>query len=214
MTSLHNDAISSFVHLTDNVPRWLTQLNCLSEYTIQKHTEYVAEYTGLVDNVRPQKIKSSSLQSIHSDTSKSVRLADIDLQTDSALPTPPNPVDINPLEAGNKYLYAQIQRKRKPTSSVRSGASGPQKFRSKNQAVIHYDAHIQTELDAMVKAIGVARNNMRKSRNAFNASQGFSLPSIGKKATPTPSLDDLRPTSTLKTTPIISASKFSPRSNR
>ena len=175
------DAVSSFVHLTDNIPSWLERLAALSNHAAEKNSEFVADYAKIVSQIRPKRVKSPSLQSIHSNVEESVHLSQIDPQNENTLPTPPAPILINPLEAGNKYLYAQAQKKRKPGSSVRSGASGPQKFRNKNQVVIYYDSHMQTELDAMVKAVGVARNNLRKGRNALNASQKFPLPTLSRR---------------------------------
>jgi hypothetical protein len=106
----------------------------------------------------------------------------------------PDPRLINPLEAGNKYLYAQARRKRKPGPSVRSAASGPQKFRNRNHVVVYYDGYLQEQLDAMVKQIGVGRNNLRKGKNALAAATGFRLPALPKAAGLRLSMfDDTRP---------------------
>lgn len=195
MASQQMDTVSSFVHLTDNIPSWLDQLAHLTKHAAEKNAEFVAEYTKVVNNLRPKRIKSPSLQSIHFEQDPSVHLSQIDPQNEDALPTHPQATEINPLEAGTKYLYAQAQKRRKPDSSIRSGASGPQKFRSKNQVIIYYDSHLQAELDSMVKALGVARNNLRKGRNALIASRGFQLPAPSRRfdAAPlTPSIDNIR----------------------
>ena len=195
MASQQMDAVSSFVHLTDNIPSWLDQLAHLTKHAAEKNAEFVAEYTQVVNNLRPKRIKSPSLQSIHSDREPSIHLSHIDPQDEDALPTHPQATEINPLEAGTKYLYAQAQKRRRPDSSIRSGASGPQKFRNKNQVIIYYDSHLQAELDSMVKALGVARNNLRKGNIALTASRGFQLPALSRRldsAPLTPSTENIR----------------------
>ncbi len=195
MASHQLDAVSSFVYLTDNIPSWLDRLANLTKHAAQKNAEFVADYAKVVSGLRPKRIKSPSLQSVHSDKDPSIHTSQIDAQNENALPTPPQATEINPLEAGTKYLYAQAQKKRKPDGSIRSGASGPQKFRSKNQVIVYYDAYLQAELDSMVKALGVARNNLRKGRNALTASRGFQLPALSRRydAAPlAPSLDKTR----------------------
>lgn len=215
MTAQPMDAVSSFVHLTDNLPSWLDQLNALAKHTAEKHAEFVEEYKRIVDQIKPKRIKSHSLQSIHSDDDASVHLPDIDPQTGLSIPSKPDPVDVDPLVAGNRYLYAQVQRKRKPTNSIRSGASGPQKFRGKNSVVIYYDAHVQEQFESMVKAIGTARNNLRKGRNALIASRGFQLPTLGRKQNGlvgTPPLDSLKYTTMSKSSPTLTGSRYILRS--
>ncbi|ETN42141.1 uncharacterized protein HMPREF1541_04082 [Cyphellophora europaea CBS 101466] len=187
------DAVGSFTHLTDNIPIWLTQLESLSKYTKEKNKEFVAEYERLVKSSKPKRVKSPSVCSIQSDN-KSIRLPEVEPSKPSGLETAPDSA-VDPLEAGTKHIYAaQVQRKRKPTASLRSGASGPQKFRIKHQVVIYYDAHIQQEFDAMVKAVGIARNNLRKGKNSLTANRGFQLPNLSKRyeGLTSPSLENIR----------------------
>ena len=203
------DAVASFTYLTDNIPSWLEQLAALTKRTTEKHAEFVAEYTSVLTQIKrnPKRVKSPSLQSIHSKGDQSIDVPQVDPPNEDTLPQPPDPIDINPLEAGTKYLYAQAQKKRKPNSSIRSGASGPQKYRSKHQVIIYYDAHVQNELDAMVKAVGVARNNLRKGRNALNASRGFQLPTLSRKLDPfslSPSLESIRAQAISRSSPALS----------
>lgn len=187
------DAVGSFTHLTENIPGWLVQLESLSKYTQAKNAEFVAEYSRLVKSTKPKRLKSPSICSIHSvDKSSSRPLGDAarDQPTE-----PPAEHEVDPLEAGTKHIYAeQVQRKRKPTASLRSGASGPQKFRTKHQVVIYYDSHVQDEFDGMVKAIGIARNNLRKGKNALVATRGFRLPALSKRydALSSPSLENIK----------------------
>jgi len=181
------DAHSSFVYLLENLPTWKTTIVSLSAYAAQKNEEFVNEYAQLVNQIRPKRKKTASLASIHTNDEA------VEQQADD-VPSIPNRAEINPLEAGNKYLYAQATKKRKPGTSIRSGASGPQKFRNKNQVIIYYDSSLQEQLDCMVKSIGVGRNNLRKGKNALVAARGFRLPTLGARAREYPSLDSLRST--------------------
>lgn len=192
------DAVGSFTHLIEKIPSWITQLEGLSQYTKDKNAEFVAEYARLVKSVRPKRVKSPSVCSIHS-SEKSVHLPNIE----SAKATEPaEACEVDPLEAGTRHIYAeQVQRKRKPNASLRSGASGPQRFRTKHQVVIYYDAHVQEEFDTMVKSAGVARNNLRKGKNALVAGRGFRLPALSKRydTLTSPSLENVRSLSKYRT---------------
>lgn len=215
MATQQMSAVSSFVYLTDNIPDWATQLASLTKYAADKNAEFVAEYAKVVSKIKPKRLKSPSLNSIHSIEDKSVHLSQIDPHNENTLPEPPGPIEIDPLEAGNKYLYAQAQRKRKPGTSIRSGASGPQKFRSKNQVIIYYDSHVQNQLDSMVKAVGSARNNLRKGKNALIASRGFKLPALSRKYNTswhTPSLENIHSQSPSYDSPKLSG-KYALRSS-
>jgi hypothetical protein len=178
------DAITSFVYLTDTLPNWIQQVKDLSTHASKKHAEYVAEYTRRLNHIRSKKERTLSLASNHTRKNEPVEAAPPEIPERPAEstpePSPPNPLHIPPLEAGNKYLLAQSQRKRKLGPSIRSGASGPQKFRSKHMLVIYYDAYLQEQLDALVKGIGGARNNLRKGKLSRSASRGFQLPCFGR----------------------------------
>lgn len=170
------DAVASFAHLTTNLPDWISQIDKLSAHATQKHDEFAAEYTWLLKSVRPKRIKSQSITSIHSTDQapfQSLQPSPADADT---TPQSPDFPEISPFEAGNRYLYAQARRKRKPTSSLRSGASGPQKFRSKHSVIIYYDGFLQEQLDTMVKNIASARNNVRKGKMSRLLQKGLQLP--------------------------------------
>jgi hypothetical protein len=183
------DAMTSFVYLTDTLPNWIQQVKGLSTHASKKHAEYVAEYTRRLTKIRSKKERTPSLASIQTHKNEPVEPPPAPPATPEILDRPaestpepptPDPLHIPPLEAGNKYLLAQAQRKRKLGSSIRSGASGPQKFRSKHMVVIYYDAYLQEQLDTLVKGIGGARNNLRKGKLSRSASRGFQLPSFGR----------------------------------
>lgn len=216
MAPTQMDAVSSFTHLAENIPSWLVQLTDLSSYTSIKNAEFVAEYSRLVKAVKPKRIKSPSICSIHSDESKSAPLPQSPSARDAGLDTPDSQ-QVDPLEAGNRHLYAdQVQRKRKTNASMKSGASGPQRFRSKHQVIIYYDSHVQGELDALVKSIGIARNNLRKGKNALTASRGFRLPNLSKRYDDltSPSLENIRSMTKYRSSGLSpGVSKFSLRTS-
>ena len=176
------DPVTSFTHLTTKIPDWMSQIDKLSTHAAEKHAEFAAEYSRLLQNAtaNPKKVKSASISSIHSTDEKPADEA----RLSTSLNVTSQNVDfaeISPFEAGNKYIYAQARRKRKPTSSVRSGASGPQKFRSKQSLVILYDSYMQEQLDTMVKNIASARNNLRKGKMSRSLQKGLQLPTFGRR---------------------------------
>ncbi len=173
-------ALGSFVYLTDNVPEWINRVNDLSKHVADKYAEYVADYSRHLEHARPKKQKTPSLQSIHTERDGPLEPPRRfkEPTSDSASSTP-NAINISPFEAGNKYLLAQAQRKRKLGSSIRSGASGPQKFRSKHMVIIYYDSYLQEELASLVKGLSGARNNLRKGKMAQSLSRGLQLPTLG-----------------------------------
>ncbi|RMZ85567.1 hypothetical protein DV737_g609, partial [Chaetothyriales sp. CBS 132003] len=202
------DAQSSFAYLTDQLPLWLSQLNDLSRYACGKSEEFAAEYRSLVNEPRHKRQKSASLQSIQSADSPSARPSDAgaraDSRADASLSTPSRPVEVSALEG---------QRKRKRPWSMRSNEPKPQPTRRRN-LIVHYDSHVQVQLDSMVKAIGIARNNLRKARNAHQATSGFSLPALKRKgpATLMSSLESVRSSSKEQSSFSVSSSKCTSRS--
>ncbi|KIY01250.1 uncharacterized protein Z520_02802 [Fonsecaea multimorphosa CBS 102226] len=197
------DAHSSFVYLVDNLPTWRASIEALSVHAAGKHAEFAAEYSRLVNQAKPKRRKTPSTSSIHTqdqeqgdDQTRTIKSAD--------RLSSPDPRQINPLEAGNKYLYAQARRKRKPGPSIRSGASGPQKFRNRHHVVVYYDGSLQVQLDTMVKQIGIGRNNLRKGKAALAAARGFRLPTLTARTSHGLSvLNDIRGSMISRSTPAF-----------
>lgn len=175
------DAVTSFTHLTTNLPDWIVQIDKLAIHAAEKHAEFTAEYSRLLQSAKPKRVKSPSITSIHSTREKSCEKTHPSPAGEDGTSQAPDFPEISPLEAGNRYLYAQARRKRKPTSSVRSGASGPQKFRSKQAVVIYYDSSLQERLDIMVKNIASARNNVRKGKMSRTLQTGLQLSAFSKR---------------------------------
>ncbi|EXJ55546.1 hypothetical protein A1O7_08474 [Cladophialophora yegresii CBS 114405] len=207
------DAHSSFVYLVDNLPKWRTTFDSLATHTAEKHAEFVAEYARLVKQARPKRKKTPSISSLHTtDEQDSIDNSasgeeNVDNSSSNA------PIEINPLEAGTRYLYAQTRRKRKPGTSIRSGASGPQKFRNRSHVVVYYDSYLQKQLDAMVKEVGLGRNNLRKGKNALAAATGFQLPTLatlsGNSGLVSSTFEDFRPPNMSRSTSALLSVKKS-----
>lgn len=189
------DAHSSFIYLVDNIPVWKSKVDALSDHAAKKTAEFAAEYGRIVNQTRPPRRKSPSMTSIHTMDDKTAQGSAAGSSAADAGLSSPRRVEINPLEAGNRYLCALARRKRKSGNSIRSSASGPPKSRNKNQAVIHYDGYLQEQLDSLVKSIGLGRNQLRKGKNALAAARGFRLPTLALRCGHDyPSLDDIRST--------------------
>ncbi|OAL33807.1 hypothetical protein AYO20_06983 [Fonsecaea nubica] len=201
------DAHSSFVYLVDNLPTWRASVEALSTHVTEKHAEFAAEYSRLVNQVKPKRRKSPSVSSIHPQDEEQGDDKTHTIQSTDGLSSP-DPRQFNPLEAGNKYLYAQVRRKRKPGPSIRSGASGPQKFRNRHHVVVYYDGYLQEQLDTMVKQIGIGRNNLRKGKAALAAARGFRLPTLTARTSHgLAMLDDIRSSMVSRSTPTLLPAK-------
>ena len=177
------EPLETYSNLVTSVPRWAADLTSLRNHVMNKNAEFVAEYKRILAHAQPKRKKSSSLHSLRAaDDGSEAEVPQIETLPGPSLPSAPaNPIEISPFEAGNKYLYAQIKRKRKPDSSMRSAASGPQKFRTKQMVVIYYDSHVQDQLEILVKALGAARNELRKARQTNNLSKGLQLPRLARR---------------------------------
>lgn len=201
------DPAASFEHIIENVESWKSQLIDLSAHATKKHDEYVAEYSRLLHKVKAKRAKSASLASLRTTDKEEQAEMSSQLQAPLKSPQPSELVEISPLEAGNRFIYAQAHRKRKPGTSMRSNASGPRNFRSKQMVVVYYDSHIQSELDKLVKSFGAARNNLRKGKNAYNAAKGFSLPALSKRYDGT---DNMAYNSVIKSSPRLAKTQSEP----
>ncbi|KAL9111025.1 MAG: hypothetical protein Q9227_004458 [Pyrenula ochraceoflavens] len=173
------DALTSFVFLTDNLPTWIQQLDELSTYTTQKRSEFAAEYRRLLNHIKPRKQKTPSVQSAHGSVEEGERPASRDSTTSSRRTS----LEISPLEAGNRHLFAtaRARKTKNAGSSVRSQGKQHQKFRNRHMVVVHYDSHTQSSFESMVKNIAAARNNLRKGRQSRELSMAFDLSAFTKR---------------------------------
>jgi hypothetical protein len=216
------DAVTSFSHLTTNVPDWIQQLDRLSKHAAEKHAEYAAEYSRLLHTATLKRVKSPSVTSIHSHDDKPVEPVRLPI-VEGAIPTAAVDAlefaEISPFEAGNRYLYAQARRKRKATPSVNSGASNTQTFRSRQAVVIYYDSFLQERLDTMVKNIASARNNIRKGKMSRSLQKGLQLPTFSRRSPETRNISEdlalphIRSTMSLPIDPKGAVARTPPPSN-
>lgn len=175
--------LDAYTTLVNDLPQWISDVEALRRHTSTKHAEFVAEYTRLLSNARPRRKKTASVSSLRSgDHDEEANPPNVDTTPLDPTSTPAaDLVEISPFEAGNKYLYAQVRRRRKPGSSVRSGASGPQRFRTKQMVVIYYDSHVQEQLEALVRKLGAIRNDLRRAKQTTILNRGLYLPQLRRK---------------------------------
>ncbi|KAK2766801.1 hypothetical protein FQN54_006115 [Arachnomyces sp. PD_36] len=193
------ESTNCFTHLTDNLPSWIVRVTDLAAHTTAKHAEFSADYSKL-SSVKPRRRKNSSIHSIRPDDTQSAGKKDT--SSDKTNASTSSQKD-QPYENPNKYIQAANRRRRGGVDggSARSGDNPRSTTRARHMVVVHYDAHTQNELDQLVKDIGAARNNLRKTRMARMRSNyggfGMRLPLIntrnGFRKPPSPVLDDGTP---------------------
>ena len=153
------DALRSFTYLTDNLPLWLTKLDQLSVQVTEQHTRFtrLTQYT----EVKLLRKKHDSTESLRHKIETSEPTAIV--VTDSLVPPTSQPVSSNAVIL--KDTTRTVLRKRKPGSAL-SGASGPQRYRTRSMIVVYYDSDIQDAFEQLVRDIAGARNNLRKGKTA------------------------------------------------
>ncbi|MCJ1477627.1 hypothetical protein MMC13_006300 [Lambiella insularis] len=173
------DALQSFVFLTENLPIWVAKLHELSRQVAERHAEFTKlSQTSSFTSIRRKKNCST----------ESLRPNDASLHDNIPLPTPepltsPNRVEIKP---DSKHIFQQyreekLRRKRK-SGSIASGASGPQRFRTRMSMIVYYDSAIQDGFEMLVRNVASARNNLRKGKLA--ASFKARLTAMGVEESP------------------------------
>ena len=176
-------AIDSFTFLSDNVPSWISKLDLLSHQVSERYAEFTRlsrTSGGSIGSIRRKKTGSTeSLRHVDPDDQLP---ATPDFETAHELPLTPARVEVNP---ENKRLFQdfrdQARRKRK-SASIISGASGPQRFRSRLSLIVYYDSAIQEGFEWLVRKISGARNNLRKGKTA--ASFKARVASLGMEDSP------------------------------
>ena len=152
------DALRSFAYLTDNLPLWLTKLDELSVQVAEQHTRF----TKLTqhNDVKLARKKHDSTESLRPKADDNPEPNAI---TDTSVPPSLQPVSSNAVIL--KDTTRNILRKRKPGSAL-SGASGPQRYRTRSMIVVYYVSDIQDAFEQLVRNIAGARNNLRKGKTA------------------------------------------------
>ncbi len=162
------DALKSFQFLADSLPSWISSLDDLAVRASITRPEYSQLYqsTGLAHG-KPNNCSTESLRLVDKPEKDQagVTVTEKTRQSRVGLGDP-----------NNKHLFREARRKRK-TGSVISGASGPQKYRTKSMIVVYYDSFVQEAFEALVRNIGSARNNLRKGK--MQASMKARMSSLG-----------------------------------
>lgn len=159
--SAPSNPLSCFIHLCDAIPDWLSKLDGLTAQVAEQHSRFaqITQYPG----VRLVRKKHDSTESLRP---REKVLGDGDdagiVVTETSVPSGPSHPSPNPDGA---MILKDVRRKRKPNSSF-SGASGPQRYRTRSMIVVYYDSVIQEAFEQMVRSIASARNQLRKGRTA------------------------------------------------
>ncbi|MCJ1328660.1 hypothetical protein MMC10_005337 [Thelotrema lepadinum] len=162
--------MESFQYLTDNIPSWVDKVDLLSKQVNERRIEFnrLSQTSGI--SIPPiQKQKTGSTESLRPVEFEAPTESHA-IQTDTAMPppqtptTPPIHIDIDP---NNKRLFQdhrnRARRKRK-SASLLSGASGPQRFRSRMSIIVYYDSSIQEGFEWLVGRVASAGNTLRKGK--------------------------------------------------
>ena len=160
-------AIDSFNYLNDNIPSWINKLDLLSHQVSERYAEFTRlsrTSGGSIGSIRRKKTGSTeSLRPIDVDDRL---LGTPELETTPEDPHAPVRVEVNP---DSKRIFQdfrdQARRKRK-SASIISGASGPQRFRSRLSLIVYYDSAIQDGFEWLVRNISGAMNTLRKGKTA------------------------------------------------
>lgn len=153
------DALTSFTHLSDNIPAWLTRLDELAAQVAEQHSRFM----------RMTQFSDIKLVRKKHDSTESLRPKAMDNELDDTLgemdPPIPRPSQMSDLNVEQSTAWKDVRRKRKSASTA-SGASGPQRYRTRSMIIVYYDSAIQEALQSLVQKIASARNNLRKGKTA------------------------------------------------
>ena len=167
----------------------MVQLDQLSAQVAERHSEFAK--LSHTPQSRPLKKRNGSTESVLlNENTRDTDRPDVIPHTAETRYTAPKketpPISPaarqSPMNSNNQILLQDGQRKRKPRpGSILSGASGPAKYRSRSMLIVYYDSAIQEAIEALVRNIGSARNNLRKGKTtaSFKArmsSLGMGLP--------------------------------------
>ncbi|OQE44519.1 hypothetical protein PENCOP_c002G07850 [Penicillium coprophilum] len=154
------DALGAFAHMKDNIPAWITRVSELATHTHKKHNEYSEAYRHHA-NFKPRRRKNSSACSIH-----------IDDLVPIAQRKSPSP---EPAEAQDAPEQGQRSGRKRTTDEAPSVESNEEYawVSTRHNVIIEYDGHTQQTLEAIVRDIGIARNNIRRGQMAMMPRTGL-----------------------------------------
>ena len=176
-------ASQSFAELQDNIPNWIKKLDQLSRQVNERYAEFTRlsrTSIGSIGSIRRKKTGSTESLRPQDGVERGLRTSDS--------PEPPStPKERTEVDPDNKRVFqdareqSQARRKRK-SSTILSGASGPQRFRSRMSLIVYYDSAIQQRFEWLVRSISGARNTLRKAKTS--ASLKFRVASMGMEESP------------------------------
>lgn len=177
------DALTSFTHLSDNIPDWLVKLDDLATQVAEQHSRFtrITQFTEI------------KLARKKHDSTESLRPKDLDNENDDAAlvvsdtTVPPGQSHLVNANIDSAVLLKDIRRKRKPGSAF-SGASGPQRYRTRSMIIVYYDSAIQDAFDSVVRNIATARNNLRKGKTSVTFKARMAA--LGMEENPFAAVDD------------------------
>lgn len=155
------DALTSFTHLTENIPDWMIKLEDLAAQVLEQHSRFT-KLTHLTQ-LKLSRRKRGSTESLRPKD-------DGDINQTTAVPVNDNSSSGDPgiLNSNLDSAKAIGDVKRKRKCSTVSGASGIRRYRTRSMIIVYYDSAIQDAFESLVRHIASARNNLRKGKTAAN----------------------------------------------
>lgn len=158
------EALGCFQALLESVPGWIADLETLLDNATQRQNELLfanQPAAGSEKTLVRKASKSSSLKSKHSDDEEE----DVAAKEEAGMETPA-PTLLRPQlpHMTNSDALRLSQRKRKTASACSGDQSGPCKYRSRSMVVVYYDGDAQKQFEALVRAVGTSRNQVRKGK--------------------------------------------------
>lgn len=190
------DALGAFTYMRDNLPAWITRVSELATHTHKRHDKYSEAYRRHV-NFKPRRRKNSSVCSIHTD----------DLVPIAQRKSPsPEPVVVGTSQdAPEQGQRSDRKRTTDEAPSVESNEEYNSLVSTRHNVIIEYDGHTQQTLEAIVRDIGVARNNIRRGQMSLMPRTGLRASLLSKGVMNMPSaLGQTGPLSCVRSTRLTS----------
>jgi hypothetical protein len=163
MATTSMDALGAFTHMKDNLPAWIARVSELVAHTHKRHDEYSEAYRRHT-NFKPRRRKNSSVCSIHTD--------DLVPIAQQKSPSPELATVGTTQDAPERNQRSGRKRSTEEAPSIDSNEEYTF-VSTRHNVIIDYDGHTQKTLEAIVRDIGVARNNLRRGRMAMMPRTGL-----------------------------------------
>ena len=201
--------LESFIHLTDNIPSWLTRLDDLTAQVAEQNARFI-RMSRFGEQLKKQKHNSTESLRPPKDEDKPGRVPIV--PEDTYNPPDPSYICLShasrcKVAANTALVGSEIQRKRKPPSK-HSNSSGHARYRTKSMVVVYYDSAIQEAFESLVRSIAGARNTLRKGKDT--ASFKARMASLGMDDDPFSGTADYKINKSRMSPPSMSRSRFGP----